>query len=121
MDRRSFLRNLGFAGASIAVAPLVSFEAPKRMVYKVDKPAFIVVTKKKGVYPIVELNTNFKSVATWRGTLKEFCDRYPKDIPIFFYEHQKLSDGNPCVRATAFRLEPDMEIVETKGYEKMYI
>ena len=121
MDRRSFLRNIGLAGAGIAVAPFVSFEAPKRMVYKVNMPAFIILLKKKGVYPVLELDTVGKCVVTWRGTLKEFCERYPKDVPIFFYEHQKLSDGNPCVRAVAFKPKDDMEIVETKSYEKMYI
>lgn len=121
MDRRSFLRNLGFAGASIAVAPFVSFEAPKRMVYKVNMPAFIVLLKKKGQYPVHELDTVGKCVYTYRGTLKEFCDRQPKDVSIFFYEHQTLDNGYPCVRAVAFKPKDDMEIVETKGYEKMYI
>jgi len=121
VNRRNFLKNIGFAGASLIVAPFVSFEAPKRMVYITKLPAFIVLLKKKGEYPVTELDTVGKCVYTYSGTLKEFCDRYPKDVSIFFYEERKLDNGYPCVRAVVFKPEDGMEIVETKGYEKMYI
>jgi hypothetical protein len=123
MNRRNFLRNIGLAGASIAVAPFVSFEAPKRMIYKVKLPAFIFYLKKKGTMHPIEFETIAKTVNTYRGTLKQFCERYPtNDVSIFFYEENKLDNGEPCVRACAFKIKDDMEIYHPgTHYEPIYI
>lgn len=129
MNRRNFLRNIGLAGASIAVAPFVSFETPKRMIYKVKLPAFLIYLKKKGTTHPLEFETIARTVNTSRGTLKQFCERYPtNDVSIFFYEECKLDSGDPCVRACAVKLKDDMEIVSVAHrcrsgtyYEPIYI
>ena len=124
MNRRNFLINIGLAGASIAVAPFVSFEAPKRMIYKVKLPAFIFYLKKKGTTHPIEFETIAKTVNTYRGTLKQFCERYPtNDVTIFFYEEKKFDNGEPCVRACAYKIKDNMEIYHIPGthYEPIYI
>jgi hypothetical protein len=123
MNRRNFLINIGLAGASIAVAPFVSFETPKRMIYKVKLPAFILYLKKKGTTHPIEFETIAKTVNTYRGTLKQFCERYPtNDVSIFFYEEQKFDNGEPCVRACAYKIKDNMEIYHSgTHYEPIYI
>ena len=118
MDRRGFLKNLGFTGAAIVVAPLVSFApTPKRKIYKVTAPAFQLWWKHINQN---EWDTQIKVVYTMKGTLKEFCDRHPND-EIFYYQEltTELLKGHKFnyVRACAVEKRKNMEVTDSPFYK----
>jgi hypothetical protein len=118
MNRRGFLRNLGFAGAAIAVAPLVSFvPIPKRLIHKVEFPVFSIfyTDGEKDVFGKLITKSKFMYVHTQRATLKELCDRFPND-EIFFYEEVKYENYD-TIRACVIKKEPNMEILLEPKYE----
>lgn len=118
MNRRGFLKNLGFTGAAIVIAPLVSFAPiPKRLIHKVELPAFMLFYTDGKQHESGELvhKSMARVVQTYKGTLKELCSRYPND-EIFFY--QEVKNGNfDYVRACVIKKEPNMQILAKPNYE----
>lgn len=113
MDRRSFLKNMGFCGAAIMAAPLVSFApTPKRKIYKVTHPAFQLWWKNINHN---EWDNEIKVVTTRRGTLKEFCDKHPNN-EIFYYQEIKTGDFQ-YVRACAVEKRKNMEVTNSPFYK----
>jgi hypothetical protein len=118
MNRRGFLRNLGFAGVAIAVAPLVSFVSiPKRLIHKVEFPVFSIfyTDGEKDIFGKLIVKCKFRDVRTYNATLKQLCDRFPND-EIFFYEEVKYENYD-TVRACVIKKEPNMEILLEPKYE----
>lgn len=103
MNRRNFLRNIGLAGGAITIAPYISFvPTPKRLIHKVDCPAFSIWYG--------DFNLMVGLTQTYKGTLKELCDRYPND-EIFFFKEGKYKIGNKFVYGTrAFVLKKESNI-----------
>lgn len=118
MNRRGFLRNIGFVGASIAIAPLVSFvPIPKRLIHKVEFPVFTVfyTDGEKDIFGKLIVKSMHKYVYTYNRTLKQLCDVFPND-EIFFYQEVKYENYD-TVRACVIKKEPNMEILTEPKYE----
>jgi hypothetical protein len=120
VNRRNFLRNIGLVSGAMAIVPYISF-APlaKRLIHKVELPTFFIlcgddedILKGKGTW-IVGI------VETYKGTLKELCDRYPNE-DIFFYKEGKDKIGDKFVsytRAFILKKERNLKVALKPTYE----
>lgn len=123
MNKRGFLKNLGAIGIGVAILPKLALaETPKRKIYKVELPAFMMF------YFDGECDMNGKLIAKMRAqyvqtfncSLKELCRRHPHD-EIFFYEEKEVilypNQKVKWVRARVVKKEPNVEIIGMKNYE----
>ena len=123
MNRKSFLQSIGFASAGVILGSLVSFESPKRIIYKVERPVFHLWYDKQYEDGVKSIVMEGKAVASYRGTLKELCNRFPNE-EIFFYQ-EILSDNklinSDIVRAAVIKKRPGLKISPTSSYKPMYV
>jgi len=117
MNRRSFLQNLGLAGAGVVFAPLMPLAAPpKRTIFKVTCPVFKMWYWKRDNNGKMLWDSRTCVVRAFKGTLKDVLNWYPNH-EIFFYEElttefipgQKVN----IVRAAIIGKEPGVTITST--------
>ena len=92
------------------------------MVYKVEHPTFQLWLRKKGTVGMDGVTVIGKSVNFRHGTLKTFCEYYPDDCDIFFYDEGKFEGTNTnYVRALAFKKGDDEEVMEFSQYKALNV
>ena len=118
MNRRSFLQNIGLAGAGVVFTPLIPAVAssPTRTIYKVSMPVFQVWYWKRDNDGKMLWESRISTVRSFKGTLKLLLDRHPDD-EIFFYEEltREFITGHKVniVRASIIAKEPGVTISAT--------